>query len=108
MVLFYSNTGAQVKNLCIFRLSENNAFIIKLNIWRFAIMIVGTSNARKQRNAVVITIPARFNIEVGQKFYIIKEEDTIRLVPETEDFFMKIDELDLQQELEEYAKKYVP
>lgn len=71
-------------------------------------MIVGTSNARKQRNAVVITIPARFNVEVGQKFYIIKEDDTIRLVPETEDFFMKIDELNLHQELEEYAKKYVP
>lgn len=75
---------------------------------RLAKMIVGTSNARKQRNAVVITIPSRFNIEVDQKFYIIKEDDTIRLVPETEDFFMKIDELDLQQELEEYAKKYVP
>lgn len=71
-------------------------------------MIVGTSNARKQRNAVVITIPARFNIEVGQKFYIIKEDETIRLIPETEDFFMKIDELDLKRELEEFTRKYVP
>lgn len=71
-------------------------------------MIVGTSNARKQRNAVVITIPAHFNIEVGQKFYIIKEDETIRLIPETEDFFMKIDELDLQQELEEFTRNYVP
>ena len=32
-------------------------------------MMVGTSNARKQRNAVVITIPAKFQIKAGQKFY---------------------------------------
>jgi len=66
------------------------------------IMIVGTSNARKQRNAVVITIPARFNIEVGQKFYIIKEDETIRLIPEAEDFFMDIEALD------EFTDKYIP
>lgn len=71
-------------------------------------MIVGTSNARKQRNAVVITIPARFNVEVGQKFYIIKEDETIRLVPETDDFFMNLEELNLQHELDEFTEKYIP
>lgn len=71
-------------------------------------MIVGTSNARKQRNAVVITIPARFKVEVGQKFYIIKEDETIRLVPETEDFFVNLNEADLKEGLEEYVEKYVP
>lgn len=44
-------------------------------------MMVGTSNARKQRNAVVITIPAKFQIKAGQKFYIIEEDDTLRLIP---------------------------
>lgn len=65
-------------------------------------MLIGTSNARKQRNAVVVTIPAKFGIKVGQKFYIIEEDDTLRLVPETEDFFVKTDELD------EFNEKYVP
>lgn len=65
-------------------------------------MLIGTSNARKQRNAVVVTIPAKFGIKVGQKFYIIEEDDTLRLVPETEDFFVKTDKLD------EFNEKYVP
>lgn len=65
-------------------------------------MLISTSNARKQRNAVVITIPAKFSIEVGQKFYIIQEDDSLRLVPETEDFFVKTDELD------EFNERYVP
>lgn len=65
-------------------------------------MLIGTSNARKQRNAVVVTIPAKFCVDVGQKFYIIQEEDSLRLVPETEDFFVKTDELD------EFNEKYVP
>jgi len=71
-------------------------------------LIVGISNARKQRNAVVITIPARFNVEVGQKFYIIKEDETIRLIPETEDFFMNLDESAVKDGLEEFSEKYVP
>lgn len=65
-------------------------------------MLIGTSNARKQRNAVVVTIPAKFGIDVGQKFYIIQEEDSLRLVPETEDFFVNTNELD------EFNEKYVP
>lgn len=66
---------------------------------------MGTSNARKQRNAVVITIPAKFKIKVGQKFYIIKDDDdTLRLIPETEDFFGK---LDGGQGLDERIEKYI-
>lgn len=71
-------------------------------------VMIGTSNARKQRNAVVITIPSKFGIEAGQKFYIIKEDESLRLIPETEDFFSQIDELNLSQELEEINEKYVP
>ncbi|WNF35098.1 hypothetical protein RJD24_11490 [Bacillaceae bacterium IKA-2] len=71
-------------------------------------VMVGTSNARKQRNAVVITIPAKFGIEVGQKFYIIKEDDSLRLIPETEDFFQKAKELSIDQDLSEFNEKYVP
>ena len=71
-------------------------------------VVIGTSNARKQRNAVVITIPAKFGIEIGQKFYIIKEDDSLRLIPETEDFFERLDELDVGQELDEYNEKYIP
>lgn len=71
-------------------------------------VMIGTSNARKQRNAVVITIPAKFGIKVGQTFYIIKEDDSLRLIPETEDFFERIDELDVGQELDEFNEKYIP
>lgn len=71
-------------------------------------MIVGISKARKQRNARVITLPAHFNVEVGQKFYIIKEDETIRLIPETDDFFMDLNELDVKHELEEFTEKYIP
>lgn len=71
-------------------------------------VMIGTSNARKQRNAVVITIPAKFGIKVGQNFYIIKEDDSLRLIPETEDFFERIDELDVGQELDEFNEKYIP
>lgn len=46
-------------------------------------MIVGTSKARKQKNTVVITLLIFFNIDVDQKFDIIKEDETIRLIPET-------------------------
>lgn len=68
-------------------------------------MMVGTSNARKQRNAVVITIPAKFQIVAGQKFYIIKDEDTLRLIPQTEDFFERLGE---EQGVDKLIQKYVP
>ena len=68
-------------------------------------MMVGTSNARKQRNAVVITIPAKFQIKAGQKFYIIKDEDTLRLIPQTEDFFERLGE---EQGLDKLIQKYKP
>ncbi|MFC3899718.1 type II toxin-antitoxin system PemI/MazE family antitoxin [Aliicoccus persicus] len=68
-------------------------------------MMVGTSNARKQRNAVVITIPAKFQIKAGQKFYIIEEDDTLRLIPQTEDFFERLDE---EQGLDKLIQKYKP
>lgn len=72
-------------------------------------VMIGTSNARKQRNAVVITIPSKFGIEVGQKFYIIKDDDdTLRLIPETVDFFERLDELGIEEELDEFSKKYIP
>lgn len=71
-------------------------------------VMIGTSNARKQRNAVVITIPSKFGIEAGKKFYIIKEDESLRLVPEKEDFFERLDELNLGEELEEINEKYVP
>ncbi|XJS10170.1 type II toxin-antitoxin system PemI/MazE family antitoxin [Aerococcaceae bacterium WGS1372] len=68
-------------------------------------LVVGTSNARKQRNAVVITIPAKFKIKAGQKFYIVKDDDdTIRLIPETEDFF---GQLEGGQGLEERIEKFI-
>ena len=53
--------------------------------------MIGTSNARKQRNTVVVAIPAKFGIEVGQKFCINQRDDSLRLVPETEHFFVKTD-----------------
>lgn len=72
-------------------------------------VVVGKSNARKQRNAVVITIPAKFGIKAGQKFYIIKDEDdSLRLIPETEDFFERLNELDVEEVLDEFNEKYIP
>lgn len=44
--------------------------------------------ARKQGNAVTITLASKFNIAEGQMFYISKEEDgTITLIPKIEDYF---------------------
>ena len=38
----------------------------------------------------------------------MKEDESLRLIPETEDFFSQLDELNLSQELEEINEKYVP
>ena len=49
----------------------------------------GTTRARKQRNAVVITLGSKFNINEGQEFYVLKEDDgCISLIPKIEDFFI--------------------
>lgn len=45
-------------------------------------VVIGTSYARKQKNAVMVRIPAKYGIEVAQNFYIILEEDSLRLIPE--------------------------
>lgn len=71
-------------------------------------VMIGKAKARKQRNAAVITIPAKLGIKVGQKFYIIKDDDTLRLIPETEDFFEKLAELDVNHVLDEFSRKYTP
>lgn len=47
-----------------------------------------TVKARKQGNAVMITLASKFNVAEGQIFYISKEEDgTISLIPKIEDYF---------------------
>lgn len=71
-------------------------------------VMIGTSNARKQRNAVVITIPAKFGVKAWQNFYMIKEDDSLRLIPETEELFERLDELDVEEVLEELNEKYIP
>ena len=53
----------------------------------------------------MITIPAKFQIKAGQKFYIIEEDDTLRLIPQTEDFFERLGE---EQGLDKLIQKYKP
>lgn len=44
--------------------------------------------ARKQGNAVMVTLSQKFHVSVGQEFLIFKEDDgTITLIPRIEDYY---------------------
>ena len=44
--------------------------------------------ARKQGNAVMVTLAKKFNIPEGKEFYITQEKDgTISLIPKIKDYF---------------------
>lgn len=49
------------------------------------------TKARKQGNAVTITLPKKFNVSEEQEFYITQEKDgTILLTPKIEDYFANV------------------
>lgn len=44
--------------------------------------------ARKQGNAIMVTLSKKFKVTEGQEFYTTKEDDgTIALIPKVEDYF---------------------
>ncbi|AOF48431.1 MULTISPECIES: type II toxin-antitoxin system PemI/MazE family antitoxin [Enterococcaceae] len=47
--------------------------------------------ARKQGNAIMVTLAKKFNVSEGQEFYITQEKDgAISLIPKIEDYFADV------------------
>ncbi|MCU5746269.1 AbrB family transcriptional regulator [Staphylococcus sp. SQ8-PEA] len=47
-----------------------------------------TVKARKQGNAVMVTLAKKFNVPEGKEFFVTKEDDgTISLIPKVDDYF---------------------
>ena len=69
----------------------------------------GRTKARKQRNAVAITLGSKFNIPAGKEFYVLQEEDDcIHLVPRTDDFFIEIQKIGIEDTYDEFDEKFIP
>jgi len=65
--------------------------------------------ARKQGNAVMVTLAKKFNITEGQEFYIAKEEDgTISLIPKIQDYFEGVEENAFVDEDDSLATNFQP
>lgn len=54
---------------------------------------MSTIKARKQGNSIMVTIPSKFGVKVGEEFIIIKKDNgAITLIPKEEDHFMNVKE----------------
>lgn len=69
-----------------------------------------TVKARKQGNAVMVTLASKFGVQEGQEFYIFKEEDdALTLIPKINDYFAnaKAGEF-IDDELDELVREFTP
>ena len=66
--------------------------------------------ARKQGNAVMVTLSQKFHVSVGQEFLIYKEDDgTITLIPKVADYFRDVKPGEfIDAENDELAAEYRP
>lgn len=65
--------------------------------------------ARKQGNAVMVTLAKKFNIPEGKEFYITQEKDgTISLIPKIKDYFEGAGENEFVDEEDTLATNFKP
>ena len=68
-----------------------------------------TVKARKQGNAIMVTLASKLAVKEGQEFYYFKDEEgIISLIPKAEDFFKNAKKGEFMDEEDEFSLNFVP
>lgn len=68
-----------------------------------------TVRARKQGNAIMVTLASKLAVKEGQEFYYYKDEEgIISLIPKAEDFFANAAKGDFVDKEDDLAKTFIP
>ena len=68
-----------------------------------------TVKARKQGNAIMVTLASKLAVKEGQEFYYFKDEEgIISLIPKAEDFFQNAKKGEFVDDEDELSLNFVP
>lgn len=68
-----------------------------------------TVKARKQGNAIMVTLSSKLEVEAGQEFYYYKDsKGIISLIPKVEDYFLNVKVGEFVDEEDRIAENYSP
>lgn len=68
-----------------------------------------TVKARKQGNAIMVTLASKLAVKEGQEFYYYKDEEgIISLIPKAEDFFATATKGEFIDDEDDLATVFVP
>lgn len=68
-----------------------------------------TVKARKQGNAIMVTLASKLAVKEGQEFYYFKDEEgIISLIPKAEDFFQNTKKGEFVDDEDELSLNFVP
>ncbi|MGC6770319.1 type II toxin-antitoxin system PemI/MazE family antitoxin [Enterococcus sp. LJL128] len=68
-----------------------------------------TVKARKQGNAIMVTLASKLAVKEGQEFYYYKDDEgIISLIPKAEDFFQNAEKGDFVDDEDKLAMNFVP